>query len=266
MYDTLKKDVDLIILDDPISSFDKNKKFAILNMLFRRANTFKDKTVLMLTHDFEPIIDIHYNLPHKFNPRPYVTFLQTDKGQLREIEIKKNDIMTFIEIASENISNLEENINKLIYLRRLYEISLNKNEAYNLISNLLHKRPKPIVRVIGGEDVGERDMTEEEISVANIEINEKIDGFDYESILGDLTDQGKMVKIFRKANNNYERLQLYRIIFNENNDNEVIKKFINETFHIENDYILQLNPCKFETVPQYIMDECEKDIKKIEII
>lgn len=267
MYDTLKKDVDLIILDDPISSFDKNKKFAILNMLFRGANTFRDKTVLMLTHDFEPIIDMQYNLPRKFNPRPHVSFLQTDDGQLREIEIKKNDMMTFMEIADENISNLEENINKLIYLRRLYEISLNKNEAYNLISNLLHKRPKPIVRVISEKDVEEwRDMTEEEISTANTEINEKIIDFDYESILGDLIDQGKMVKIFRKANNNYERLQLYRIIFNENNDNEVIKKFVNETFHIENDYILQLNPCKFEIIPQYIIDECEKDIMKIETI
>lgn len=267
MYDTLKKDVDLIILDDPISSFDKNKKFAIINMLFRGANTFKDKTVLMLTHDFEPIIDMQYNLPRKFYPRPYVTFLQTDEGQLQEIEIKKNDIMTFIEIANENISNLEENINKLIYLRRLYEISLNKNEAYNLISNLLHKRSKPIVRVIGEKDVDEwRDMTDEELSAANIEINGKIIDFDYESILSDLIDQRKMVKIFREAKNNYERLQLYRIIFNGNNDNDVVKKFVNETFHIENDYILQLNPCKFEIIPKYIIDECEKDIKKIEII
>ncbi len=36
MYECLAKKPGLIILDDPISSFDKNKKFAILEMLFRR--------------------------------------------------------------------------------------------------------------------------------------------------------------------------------------------------------------------------------------
>jgi wobble nucleotide-excising tRNase len=41
MFETLYKKSDLIILDDPISSFDKNKKYAILQMLFREDNSFK---------------------------------------------------------------------------------------------------------------------------------------------------------------------------------------------------------------------------------
>jgi wobble nucleotide-excising tRNase len=41
MYETLSKNSDLIILDDPISSFDKNKKYAILQMLFRETLSFK---------------------------------------------------------------------------------------------------------------------------------------------------------------------------------------------------------------------------------
>ena len=36
MYDVLKTNPDLIVLDDPISSFDKNKKYAIVEMLFRK--------------------------------------------------------------------------------------------------------------------------------------------------------------------------------------------------------------------------------------
>jgi len=35
MFDAIKENADLIILDDPISSFDKNKKYAIMNMLFK---------------------------------------------------------------------------------------------------------------------------------------------------------------------------------------------------------------------------------------
>ena len=59
MYECLAKKPGLIILDDPISSFDKNKKYAILEMLFRRdaASCLKGKLVLMLTHDVDPIID-----------------------------------------------------------------------------------------------------------------------------------------------------------------------------------------------------------------
>ena len=51
MYSQLKENADLIILDDPISSFDKNKKYAIIAMLFRGEHSFRGRTVMMLTHD-----------------------------------------------------------------------------------------------------------------------------------------------------------------------------------------------------------------------
>ena len=49
-------------------------------------------------------------------------------------------------------------------------------------------------------------------------------------------------------------------MFTENHGNKVIKKFINEVFHLENDYLFQLNPVEYDTVPQYIIDECDKDV------
>ncbi|TOM74118.1 hypothetical protein CGH70_24745, partial [Vibrio parahaemolyticus] len=49
MYECLAKKPDLIVLDDPISSFDKNKKYAILEMLFHRKtqDCLQGDTVLM---------------------------------------------------------------------------------------------------------------------------------------------------------------------------------------------------------------------------
>jgi ABC-type molybdate transport system ATPase subunit len=44
MYDVLKAKPDLIVLDDPISSFDKNKKYAIIDMLFRKEKSLRGKT------------------------------------------------------------------------------------------------------------------------------------------------------------------------------------------------------------------------------
>ena len=60
MFDAISKNADIIILDDPISSFDRNKKYAIINRLFKtgdKDNSLYQRTVLLLTHDFEPVID-----------------------------------------------------------------------------------------------------------------------------------------------------------------------------------------------------------------
>lgn len=72
-----------------------------------------------------------------------------------------------------------------------------------------------------------------------------------------------MKELYHNSASNYEKLQIYRIMFNDNNSNSVIRKFVNETFHIENDYLFQLNPCEYDTVPQYIIDECNKEILEL---
>lgn len=95
MHECLAKKPDLIILDDPISSFDKNKKYAILQMLFRRDADvcLKSKTVLMLTHDVEPIIDTIRSLEKQFSNQTSSAFLKLVKGSLSEIGIGKEDIL-----------------------------------------------------------------------------------------------------------------------------------------------------------------------------
>lgn len=37
-----------------------------------------------------------------------------------------------------------------------------------------------------------------------------------------------------------------------------IQKFIHETYHIENEFISQLDPAKFDTIPEYVVAECNK--------
>ena len=46
-------------------------------------------------------------------------------------------------------------------------------------------------------------------------------------------------------------------------ESDVIKKFINEAFHTENDMIYQLDPSKYQTIPQYVIDECTDHIRTI---
>ena len=260
MYEVLKNNPNLIILDDPISSFDKNKKFAIMEMLFRGEQSFKNKTILMLTHDFEPIVDIIFHHSDIFNEvNPSAKYLENIEGTLNEKPITKNDIKTFIDIAKENISNLNEQINKLIYLRRLYEIIDNKGVAYHLLSNLFHKREKPQYQPYDDTNL----MTEDAIRDATEEIKSGInEDFNYLTCYQKTIDTSQMKRLYNNSTNNYEKLQIYRIIFNGNNENRVIRKFVNETFHIENDYIYQLNPFYYQTIPYYIIKECDIDIEQ----
>jgi ABC-type Mn2+/Zn2+ transport system ATPase subunit len=51
MYHVRRDKPDLVVLDDPVSSFDKTKKFAILHQLFHGKESIRGFTSLLLTHD-----------------------------------------------------------------------------------------------------------------------------------------------------------------------------------------------------------------------
>ena len=257
MYDALKTNPDLIVLDDPISSFDKNKKYAIVDMLFRKGNgALSNKTVLLLTHDLEPVVDMLVHHTDRFK-KPFATFLHNSSGTLIEKKFERADIKTFLEITSQNIAADCHALNKLIYLRRQYELTNEKGLAYQVISNVLHKRSVPQL-FEGGQS---RDMASQEIQDGCNEILVLIPEFDYQILLGLISDDQKMVALYSGTGCNYEKLHLYRILFDGKDDgveSDIVKKFINEAFHIENDYIYQLNPREFQTVPHFVIEQCNR--------
>lgn len=264
MYEAVSKPADLIILDDPISSFDRNKKFAVINKLFKGEHSLRNKTILMLTHDFDPIVDMLRNFTNIFNEiTPNACFLENRHGVIFEKEIKKEDIKTFIQIAEENIKTLNNDLNKLIYLRRLYEIKNSKGNEWELLSNLFHKRKKPIFNSKKDEEGNFIKMSKEEIEEAVNNIREEyIPNFNYDAELDKVLSEDTMRDYYNKSESNYEKLQIYRIINQENNSSNIIKKFINETYHVNNDYLFQLNPCKYEIIPEYIIEECNEDLRR----
>ena len=261
MYDALKSNPDLIILDDPISSFDKNKKYAMIDMLFKKEKFLKGKTVLMLTHDIDPIVDMMLVHSDRFDI-PFSTFIENINGQLAEKEITREKIKTYWEICQDNIEKSPNNLNKLVYSRRLYELTGDKSLGYQLISNLFHKREQPTIH----REMLTVIMTSDEITSAEDEIRKKIAGFTYSDILAIVKNDQLMIKLYKSTLNNYEKLHIYRIIFEGKTsllESDAIRKFVNESFHIENNYIYQLNPCEYQTVPQYIINECDKHIESL---
>ena len=103
-------------------------------------------------------------------------------------------------------------------------------------------------------------MTAEEITEASNEIVSVISGFDYNKIYSRLIDDADMVSVYKAATNNYEKLQIYRIINIDKtlHESDVVSKFIKEVFHIENEYLMQLNPSKYPTTPNFIINECDR--------
>lgn len=262
MYDCLKSEADLIILDDPISSFDKNKKYAIVDALFRKENSFRGKTVLFLTHDFEPVVDMMLHHPDRFI-KPAVYFLENNQGLLSENTIEKTDIQTFIEIAMTNSRTDCHEINRLVYLRRYYEITENKQYSFDILSSLFHKRSKPSKKDPNGVFI---ELTESELEEGTQHICKFVESFEYKRLIQLVQNDNELKKLYFDSKNNYEKLHLYRMLFDgkaKGIESDVIRKFINEAFHIENNYIYQLNPSQFQLVPQYVIDECDTFVENL---
>lgn len=259
MYESISKDISMVVLDDPISSFDRNKKFALIDMLFMKDNSLKNRTVLMLTHDFEPVIDMMHALYKKFRNNISTHYVYEAGGALIEVPISKSDIKSFTDVCLENIARHDEPIVKLVHLRRYYEIVSERGLPYELLSNLFHKRSIPY-RIA---DEARLDLTEAEIGEASIEIRKKVPGFDYATFLAQISDIPCIKNLYETAGSNYEKLQLFRIATGEAIGDSVLRKYVNETFHIENDYVMQLNPCTYQTTPSYIVEKCDIEMREL---
>lgn len=256
----VRRDVpDLVVLDDPVSSFDKTKKFAILHRLFHGKESLRGFTALLLTHDIEPAIDIvRTGTSGQFQAAtPAVHFLESRDGKVEEKAIKPLDIMTFSQVCDENISSSVDPVIKCIYLRRRYEVHGQYGAEYDVLSSLLHLRDEPSSK---GENGDLFPLTDNRREQAIAEIQRVIPEFDYNALLAQVKDKATLEAKFAATNVGYEKVQLFRIASVIDPDtfggDAAFKKFVNESYHIENEYVMQLNPREFDAVPEHIVQAC----------
>jgi hypothetical protein len=66
----------------------------------------------------------------------------------------------------------------------------------------------------------------------------------------------------------YEKVQLVRVMTELGvvsfEGDKVFSKFVKESYHIENEYVMQLNPQHFDAVPDHIIASCEALIERAE--
>lgn len=265
MYYSISKKADLIILDDPISSFDSNKKYAIINRLFENRKdkkSFYGKTVMMLTHDFEPIIDFIVN--NKPNSGHAVAkYIKNSNHIVTEKEIsKENDIVSIVSLTYKYaIDDSINMISRINFLRKYIEYvrvaNIEENElVYDMLSSLIHVKNYPDKQIKRDEYVL---FTKTEFEIAQNEIKKYINEFDYNKILSEYYNKEYIIEEFFKENNNYIKTQLFRAYLEISGergalDNNLLK-FIDEIYHIENDYIFTIDLIKFDTIPDYIIEK-----------
>jgi ABC-type dipeptide/oligopeptide/nickel transport system ATPase subunit len=265
MHYALSQNPQLIILDDPISSFDSNKKYAIISRLFSsKRRSFYRKTVFMLTHDLQPIID------YVINEKPtgkYVSayFIQNRAGVVSELEISEPDIRSLLKMLVENARDDSLNkVHRVASLRKFFDHvpaqSVGQDHAYSLLSCLIHGKPKATMKD-GSE------MTAANIASGEAIIKQYISDFDYSTYLINVFTKEPLLRIIMNDPNSYFRLQAFRVLLQVLNlkskiADDALMKYIDEQFHVENDYIFTLDYVKYDTVPDFVIPRCLEFLKK----
>lgn len=279
MFDAIRSDAKLVILDDPISSFDSNKKYAIINRLFKtgsKGNSLYEKTVLLLTHDFEPIIDyIQTNSGRQTPTSVCATYFENVGGNLSNTIINKGDdilssVVLFKELAKDTNIDIAARLGCLRkYIEHQYKNPLQDSNAYNIISSVVHGRPKA-THDLEGNDVLKDDEYDDGVAY----IQNYITDFDYSDILDKLS-VSNLITRYKNEESTYIKMLILRAYTEQNTEarerlrskNDVLRKYIDETYHIENDYIYSLDIRKFNVVPEnYINDANEFIESEIQLL
>lgn len=274
MFDAISKDADIIILDDPISSFDSNKKYAIINRLFKtgdKNNSLYQRTVLLLTHDFEPVIDYiqtHSGKQDKSSNIAY--YVENINGEISCTNIRENeDMMSSVvllkELAKDETLHIAARVGSLRkYIEHQFVNPRAESDAYNILSSLMHRRENE-----SRDNDGKEHLSVNEVANGTKIIKEYIAEFDYKALLQKYTPE-ELIKNYKEMNcSDYEKLLILRYYVESDEEarkrlreyNDVLRKYVDETFHIENDYLYSLDVRKFNIVPAEYSEYAEKFVE-----
>ena len=116
----------------------------------------------------------------------------------------------------------------------------------------------------------ETSMSSLQITDAEKVIKEYIVDFEYNTLLSETFNKDELIKLYLAECIDYFKLQIFRILIELNGlrskISDPILKYIDEQFHIENDYVFYLDYSKYNTVPSFVLPKCTEFLKKEKII
>lgn len=278
MFDAISRNAALVILDDPISSFDSNKKYAIINRLFKthdKANSLYQRTVLMLTHDLEPVIDyIQVGAGRQDPSAVCATYFENINGQIRCTPIQKDfDLMSSVVLLKELAKDTKIDIAARIgclrkFIEHQYINPREESEAYNILSSLIHGRTEPT-----HDNEATDKLNEEQIADGIAFIKNYIPDFDYAQVFSQCSLK-RLIERYSNEKSAYIKMLILRAYTEQNPEarerlrqtNDVLRKYVDETYHIENDYLYSLDVRRFNIVPDYYNADAEKFVANEKVL
>lgn len=291
-----EQEYDLVVLDDPISSFDVGKRDAILKTFFAdptasgshiERNLF-GFTTLMFTHDFPVLASVVLMGCDLGGPKAYYLWRNAN-GELGEKSISsqrdfssKDGLQYFERLQLSKARCVDKHILlRLVAARRLLEVQgygeiMQPSDdyyarflAYEVISSLLHKRVEPDMRLKNNpksaiDGFPDRRCNSDYDNAASVieEILQLKDpeSFDYAAVYR-LTSNEKLKKAYEESSSDWDRLQFCRIALDGTDvvyQEPILYSLLDESMHVSGDYLYQLDPDRFEIVPLRAIEWCKR--------
>ena len=110
-------------------------------------------------------------------------------------------------------------------------------------------------------------MPKDKVNKGIQDIQKWITNFDYDSLAVNIFTEKTIANFYFAESNNYLKMLLFRALLEicpsvKNTQDDTLIKYINESYHIENDYVYYLDMLKFETVPEFIIDKLNSYMTK----
>lgn len=259
----------LIALDDPISSYDSEKRASILISLFCDRNSglcLKGKTIVILTHDFETLVPF-FKWP-RLNAKEQVSawHLISKNNELTENKIDESQIKNMAVLEKEMAKNEKlPFLIRVVHLRKFYQLIDFDGDEYQFLSCLTHEdseHEKPVIKINGRF----QDMNEEKISSVETELKEFLGEGSFDEWKEKVGDNQSLLQTYNNETNDYNKLiiarQIIRNHFKKEASQTLLKTYITDTYHVDSEHIFGFES-QFDNVPRYILDICDDTINKI---
>lgn len=266
-----KDNSSLLVLDDPISSFDNNKRYAIFNYLFGSTNSlFYRKTILLMTHDFQTVVAFAKNKKLKNYSKTF-SYLYNTNHFLSEKPFSEDDIYSSLSWYKEYAKKDTNDIySRIVAARRIVEIQGGiTTDIYNYLSGLIHPSDKPKHSKNG------LDFSDTEIDQCDTELSKLLNGqYKYREIYSQICNFRNLIEWYEKPDeNSFAKTcitrclvdQLNKLLPNikENIEFDVMWDFMCDSFHVETQYIYSIKDICSIDIPNYIISLCDEIISKV---
>lgn len=247
---------ELLIVDDPASSFDEYRRKVVFDILYKLKSP--ETTMLVLSHDhvFAKYAVYHFDKSTKekyksnmdklyFSYTGNVDYIQT-YNETKIIPITKDSFNTMTEFIKRRITYLGNNMSyqMAINMRLYYELNKARKyhkAVYGYLSSILHRYDKNlIIEKLEKDGKKEKDI----LDVIKEDFKEDFNPLKYDYLSDIEIDKF----------NNFEKIIYARECCKKSNKGRVIKDELSNVVHMNQAYAICLNPYEYNYFSNYVYE------------